>query len=84
MLRNGIRSVAGPRIGDINNTRLAAINLEPLQLHTLKNDLVKCYKCSNNLAALPSDEYFCQQHRVSQTSSGGNRLIAPLCSTNYF
>ena len=34
--------------------------------------------------ALPSDDYFCEQHQVSQTRSGGNRLKAPLCSTNHF
>ena len=48
------------------------------------NDLVMYYKYSNNLVALPSDEYFCQQLQVSQSRSGGNRLIAPLCSTNHF
>ena len=42
------------------------------------------YKCLNNLVALPSDEYFCQQLQVSQTRSCGNRLSAPLCSTNQF
>ena len=65
--------------------RLAAINLEPLELRRLKNDLVNMYyKCLNNLVALPPDEYFCQQHQVSQTRSGGNRLIAPLCNINHF
>ena len=38
--------------------RPAAINLEPLELRRLKNDLVMYYKCLNNLVALPSDEYF--------------------------
>ena len=37
--------------------RLAAINSEPLELCRLKNDLVMHYKCSNNLVALPCDEY---------------------------
>ena len=64
--------------------RLAAINLEPLELRRLKNDLVMYFKCLNNLVALPSDEYFCQQNTVSHTRSGGNRLKIPLCSTNYF
>ena len=46
--------------------RLASINLEPLKLCRLKNDLVMYYKCLNNLVALPSDdEYFCQQHHAS-------------------
>ena len=64
--------------------RLAAINLEPLEFRRLKNDLVMYYKCLNNLVALPTDEYFYQRLQVSQTRSGGNRLIAPLCSTNHF
>ena len=41
--------------------RLVALNLEPLELRRLKNDLVMYYKCLNNLVALPSDEFFCQQ-----------------------
>ena len=64
--------------------RLAAINLKPLELRRLKNDLVMYYKCFNNLVALPSDEYFFQQHQISQTRSGGNRLIVLLCNTNHF
>jgi ribonuclease P/MRP protein subunit RPP40 len=64
--------------------RFAAINLEPLELRRLKSDLIMYFKCLNNLAALLSDEYFCQQINVSQTRSGVNRLIIPLCSTNYF
>jgi len=34
--------------------------------------------------ALPSDEYFSQQHHVSHTRSGGNRHRIPSCSTNHF
>jgi len=64
--------------------RLAAINLEPLELRRLKNDLVLYFKCLNNLAALPSDEYFCQQHHVSHTRSGGNKLVIPSCNTTHF
>ena len=63
--------------------RLAAINLESLELRKLKNDLGMYYKCLNNLVALPSDEYFCQRHQVSQTRSGGGRLTVPSCSTNH-
>ena len=58
---------------------ISAINLESLELRMIKNDLVMYYNCLNNLVAFPSAEYFCQ---VSQTRSGGNRLIAPLCSAN--
>ena len=64
--------------------RLAVLNLEPLELCRVKNVLVMEYKCLNNLVALPSDEYFCQQHQFFQTRSGGNRLNTPLCSTNHF
>ena len=64
--------------------RLAAINLEPLELRRLKMDLVLYFKCLNNLVALPSDVYFCSQHHATQTRTGGNRLIMPLCSTNGF
>jgi len=64
--------------------RLAVINLGPLELRRLKNDLVMYFKCLNNLVALPSDEYFCQQNHAFPTRSGGSRLIIPLCSTNHF
>ena len=33
----------------------------------LNNDLVMYYKCLNSLVALTSDQYFGQQHQVSQT-----------------
>ena len=60
------------------------MNLEPLELRWLKDDLVMYYKCLSNPIALPSDECFCQQHPVSQTRPCGDRLIAPLCRTNHF
>ena len=44
--------------------RLAAINLEPLELRRLKHDLVMYYKCLHNLVALPPDKYFCQNLKV--------------------
>jgi len=66
--------------------RLPVINLEPLELRRLKNDLVMYFKCLNTLVALPSDEYFCQQNHAFHTSTGGSRLVIPLglCSTNHF
>jgi len=64
--------------------RLAVINLEPIELRRLKNDLVMYYKCLNNFVALPSDECICQQNHAFHTRSGGNRLMIPLCSTNHF
>jgi len=60
--------------------RLAVINLEPLELRRLKNDMVMFFKCLNNLIAL----YFCQQNHAFHTRSGGSRLIIPVCSTNHF
>jgi len=60
--------------------RLAVINLEPLELRRLKNDLVMYFKCLNNLVALLS-EY---SMSAFYTRSGGKRLIIPLCSTNHF
>ena len=68
----------------ISRTSCSNKLIEPLELRRLKNDLVMYFKCLNNLVALPSVEYFCQNLQVSQTSSGGNRLIVPLCSTNHF
>jgi len=43
-----------------------------------------CILCLNNFVALPSDEYFCQQHHVSHTRSSNNRRIIPSCNTNHF
>jgi len=41
--------------------RLAALDLEPLELRRLKSDLVLYYKCVHDLVALPSSEYLrCQ------------------------
>jgi hypothetical protein len=64
--------------------RLAAINLEPLELRRLKADLVLYYKCFNDLIALPHTDYFTLSQYTTQTRTGGNRLIVPLCSTNSF
>jgi len=33
------------------------IDLKPLELRRLKNDVVMYFECLNNLVALPSDEY---------------------------
>jgi len=61
--------------------RLAALDLEPLELRRLKSDLVLHYKCLHDLVALPSNEYFTVSNFNSQTRTGGNRLFRPLCST---
>jgi hypothetical protein len=74
-----------PSLSDLTYPeRLAAIDLEPLELRRLKADLILYYKCLNNLIALPSGEYFCQSQLNSQTRAGGNRLMRPACSTNRF
>ena len=64
--------------------RLAALNIEPLELRRLKADLILYYKCFHDMVALPFNDYFQVSQHISQTRSGGNRLIVPLCSTNRF
>jgi hypothetical protein len=64
--------------------RLAALDIEPLELRRLKSDLVFYYKCFHDLVALPSCEYFTMSNFTSQTRTGGNRLFRPLCSTRIY
>jgi hypothetical protein len=64
--------------------RLAAIDLEPLELRRLKADLTLYYKCLHNLIALPPDVYFAESEQTSFTRSGGSRLLRPQCNTNWF
>jgi len=64
--------------------RLAALDLEPLELRRLKSDLVLYYRCLHDLVALPSSEYFTVSNVTSQTRTGGNRLLRPLCSTKLY
>lgn len=64
--------------------RLAALDLEPLELRRLKSDLVMYYKCLHDLVALPFNEFFVTSTYTSHTRSGGNKLLRPLCSTNHF
>ena len=64
--------------------RLAIIDLEPLELRRLKADLILYFKCFHNLVALSHEEYFLVSQHFSQTRTGGNRLIIPLCRTNCF
>jgi len=74
----------------LNPTLLAGVqrfsfvlNLEPLELRRLKNDLMMHFKCLNNLVALPSDEYFCKKNHAFHTRSSVSGLIIPLCSINH-
>jgi len=64
--------------------RLAALELEPLELRRLKSDLVLYYKCLHDLVALPGSEYFTVSNFTSRTRTGGNRLLLPLCSTKLY
>lgn len=64
--------------------RLAAMSLEPLELRRLKADLILYKKCFLNTVALSSNDYFSLQQDVSQTRTGGNRIIPQLCRTNTF
>jgi len=62
--------------------RLAALDLEPLELRRLTSDLVLYCKCLHDLVALPSNEHLVSNF-TSQTRTGGNRLLRPVCSTNF-
>ena len=64
--------------------RLAALDLEPLELRRLKSDLVLYYMCLHDLVALPCSDYFTMSNYTSQTRTGGNRLLRPLYSTKHF
>ena len=64
--------------------RLAALDLGTLELRRHKSDLVLYYKCLHDLVALPSSEYFTMSNFTSQTQTGGNRLLRPLCSTRFY
>ena len=61
--------------------RLAALDLEPLELRRLKSDLVlyyMCMMCLHDLVALPCSDYFTMSNYTSQTRTGGNRLLRQL------
>ena len=64
--------------------RLAALDLEPLELRRLKSDLVLYYKCLHDLVALLSSEYFTIFNCTSQTRTGDDRLLRPLYSTELY
>jgi len=64
--------------------RLAALDLEPLELRRLKSDLVLYYKCLNDLVALLSSEYFTVSNFTSQTRTGGIRLLCHSYSTKLY
>jgi hypothetical protein len=64
--------------------RLAALDLDPLEIRRLKADLVLYFKSFHNLVELPSNVYFNLSHNITQTRTGGNRLVVPLCHTNRF
>ena len=66
--------------------RLAVIDHEPLELRSLKADLVLHHQCLHNVSALPSDTYFSTHalKHVYNTRSDGNRLNKPRCSTSAF
>ena len=64
--------------------RLAALDLEPLELRRLKSDLVMYYKCLHDLVAIPFNDFFVTSNYTSQTRSGGSKFLRPCCSTNHF
>ena len=63
--------------------RLAALDLEPLELRRLKSDLVLYFICLHDLVALPCSDYFTMSNDTSQAPTG-NRLLRPLYSTKHF
>ena len=64
--------------------RLAALDLEPLELRRLKSDLVMYCKCLHDLVAIPFNDFFVTSNYTSQTRSGGSKLLRPCCLTNHF
>jgi len=64
--------------------RQVALDLEQLELRRLKSYLVLYYKCLHDLVALLSSEYFTKSNFTSQTRTGSNRLLHPLCSTKLY
>jgi len=55
--------------------RLAALDLEPLELRRFKSDFVLYYKRLHDLVALHSSEYFTMSYFTSQTRTGGCSVL---------
>ena len=66
-----------------NNTRLAILNLEPLELRRLKNDILMYYKILYNLTPISPDDHFTKRPDTSihTRTSGTGLLLKPFCRT---
>ena len=60
------------------------LNLEPLELRRLKNDLLMYYKILNNLTPIGPDDHFTKRTDTSihTRTSGTELLLKPFCRTN--
>jgi hypothetical protein len=64
--------------------RLAALNLEPLEIRRLRFDLIQYYKILHNLSCIPSNEYFelHQESRCLRNSTTALFINKPLASNS--
>jgi hypothetical protein len=64
--------------------RLAALNLEPLEIRRLRLDLIQYYKILHNLSCIPIDQYFGlhQASRCLRNSTTVPIINKPLAPTN--
>src|SRR5664279_3813613 len=62
--------------------RLAALNLEPLELRRLRFDLIYYYKVINNLSPLDSNNIFSFSNQIASTRSQLPHLLKPLKASN--
>ena len=60
------------------------LNLEPLELRRLKNDILMYYKILNNLTPISPDDDFTKRTDASihTRTSGTELLLKPICRTN--
>jgi len=65
--------------------RLAAMDLEPLELRRIKTDLTMYFKIYNNFSALPSDYLPCDNSvRTYHSRRKCEYIIQPFCRTQLF
>jgi hypothetical protein len=64
--------------------RLAALNLEPLEIRRLRFDLIQYYKILHNLSCIPSNQYFelHQESRCLRNSTTALLINKPLASNS--
>ena len=62
--------------------RLAALNLEPLELRRLRFDLVNYYKIINNISPIDPSNIFSFSNTITSTRSALPHLLKPLKASN--